>query len=101
MRPYQYLIFAFASVFLIIFILFFIVRSETLEWNTSVYEKKKISSIVGFYDLALSSEARQIRHRSYSDFFSAFSHMPSGFDLFPSGAFYLPPTYIIKQQNDQ
>lgn len=51
-------------------------------------EKRLFVSLTGMSDLALSSEAHFVRHRSMSDLFSIFSNSPTLTEYFPSTFVY-------------
>ena len=97
-RPYHYLVLAVLLLCIGINLIFFHMREARMYWNDRVKENQSITAILGLSDLALSTEARYIRHLSLSDFFSAFQDTPSGFDLFPSGSFVHPLHHRLMDQ---
>jgi len=73
--------------------LFFI--SETLYLslkNNHIEQKKVFVKHIGLPDLAVSTEAKYIRHRSLSDIFSIFSEDPEGISYFVTTFTYAPST---------
>jgi len=69
-------------------------RCRCTRWEESSPDTAALVSVLGLSDLALSTEARYIRHLSLSDVFSAFQDVPCGLDFLPSGSFYPPPAHI-------
>lgn len=55
--------------------------------------KQAAVRLIGLPDLALSTEARYIRHRSLSDFHSLFSEEGTLPEYFPSAFAYALPSY--------
>jgi hypothetical protein len=53
-----------------------------------VQQKRLLVSIESLPDLAISSEAHFVRHRSLSDLFSIFSNSPTLSEFFPSTFVY-------------
>jgi hypothetical protein len=64
------------------------------QWEESSSFNYAMISVLGLSDLAISTEARYIRHLSLADIFSAFQDTPGGLDFLPSGSFFPPPEHI-------
>lgn len=59
-----------------------------------IMTKKEAVAILKMPDLATSTEAHFIRHRSVSDLFEVFGMGPSLLPYFPSDYTYAPPSYL-------
>lgn len=86
----------FFFVFIVLFLLFFnieilfLLKNKTLTVE-QIKQKKLFTHFVGLPDLAFSTEATYIRHRSLSDFFSIYKddgslreYMPTTYTIAPS-----------------
>ena len=98
MRPYQYFCFLVAFVLICTGVAVFHNQYREKLFLERIDEEQSITALLGFSDLVLSTEARYIRHLSLADGFSPFQDIPSGFDIFPSGSFYLPIKDIFSGQ---
>ncbi len=59
--------------------------------------KKEVVGLIGLPDMALSTEAHYIRHRSLSDLCEVFGLGPALLPYFPSDYIYAPPSYLRSQ----
>ncbi len=57
-------------------------------------QKRAVVRLLGLPDLAMSTEAHAIRHRSLSNLFDVFGYGPSLLPYFPSDFIYAPPPYL-------
>jgi hypothetical protein len=62
--------------------------------NKHIEEKKIFVSKVGLPDLAISTEAKYIRHRSLSDVFSMFNENPISISYFLTSFVYAPSNVV-------
>lgn len=88
------LLVAFAAIFLLVAVLevgFLLLKHKTQEKTVEI--KHAAVTLIGLPDLALSTEARYIRHRSLSDFHSLFSEEGTLPEYFPSAFSYALPSY--------
>lgn len=85
---------AFAAIFLLVAALeigLLLVKQKKEQETDTI--KEAAVRLIGLPDLALSTEARYIRHRSLSDFHSLFSEEGSLPEYFPSAFTYALPPY--------
>lgn len=80
------------KLFLLLTLLFgvevlYLYATKTISKN-AITTKKEFVSVVGLSDLAISTEASYIRHRSLSDFFSAYRDDATLGDYFASSFVY-------------
>jgi hypothetical protein len=90
----QRFVVAFAAIFLLVAILevgFLLLKHNNQEKAAGI--KYAAVRLIGLPDLALSTEARYIRHRSLSDFHSLFSEEGTLPEYFPSAFTYALPPY--------
>ncbi|WP_281951276.1 hypothetical protein [Nitrosophilus kaiyonis] len=82
--------------FLIIFILFSFIGEGIFLYSKKIDIKTKKESVkvITMPDLAISTEAHFIRHRSITDLFEVFGLGPSLLPYFPSEFIYHPPKYL-------
>ncbi len=79
------------SFFLFFLTLFFCFEVGYLAFkDKKVEQKRAFVAKVGLPDIALSTEAKYIRHRSLSDIFSIFSEDPEGVSYFVTTYAYAP-----------
>ena len=79
------------SFFLFFLTLFFCFEAGYLAFkDKKVEQKRAFVAKVGLPDIALSTEAKYIRHRSLSDIFSIFSEDPEGVSYFVTTYVYAP-----------
>ncbi len=79
------------SFFLLFFAIFFSFEVGYLALKDKKIEQKRaFVAKVGLPDIALSTEAKYIRHRSLSDIFSIFSEDPEGVSYFVTTYAYAP-----------
>lgn len=79
------------TIFLLSFVLFFGAEVVYLAQKEKKIElKRAFVAKVGLPDIALSTEAKYIRHRSLSDIFSIFSEDPEGVSYFVTTYVYAP-----------
>ena len=93
-RPCHFLLIIVAILCVGVGVVAFHARHRSVKWHETVEENQRIAAVLGLSDPVFSTEGRYLRHLSASDLFSAFQDTPSGFDLFPSGAFFKPPLDI-------
>jgi hypothetical protein len=75
--------------------LFFIFETTYLSLKEkNISQKKLFVKKIGLPDLAVSTEAKYIRHRSLSDIFSIFSEDPEGVSYFVTTFTYAPSTVL-------
>jgi hypothetical protein len=56
----------------------------------------ELAGKLGLTDLCLFTEANYTRHPSQADMHTPFGNGPASLDLFPSGAFIMPPGVVRK-----
>ena len=61
-----------------------------IQKDSKIEQKRAFVKKVGLPDIALSTEAKYIRHRSLSDIFSIFSEDPEGVSYFVTTYVYAP-----------
>ena len=66
--------------------------------NIDIDAKKEAVKTILMPDLAISTEAHFIRHRSITDIFEVFGLGPSLLPYFPSDFIYSPPPYLNANQ---
>lgn len=85
---------AFAAIFLLVAILeITLILLKQKKGEEAAAIKQAAVTLTGLPDLALSTEARYIRHRSLSDFHSLFSEEGTLPEYFPSSFTYALPPY--------
>ena len=94
MRPSYYIGVAFLFIFVTMAGILAHAGQRCSRWEESSSGTFALILVLGFSDLAISTEARYIRHLSLSDTFSAFQDTPGGLDFLPSGSFFPPPDHI-------
>lgn len=83
----------FSSILILFITIIYLYNNETISEEQSV-KKNILVSITNLPDLALSTEAMYIRHRSLSDVFSLFKDSPSLLEYFPTSFVYNYSTNI-------
>ncbi|NOY90830.1 MAG: hypothetical protein GXP55_06420 [Deltaproteobacteria bacterium] len=77
-----------------------------LSWNVSARRAREaarrestraVVALLGFADLALSSDARWLRHPSQTEPGAAFADLPGALDIDPAGAAIGPPLPLLER----
>ncbi|BCD61683.1 hypothetical protein NitYY0826_C0544 [Nitratiruptor sp. YY08-26] len=81
------------------FILFVLLWGGGTAWMIhkqygNVQQKRAVVHLLQLPDLAMSTEAHCIRHRSLTNLFEVFGYGPSLLPYFPSTFIYAPPPYL-------
>jgi hypothetical protein len=75
-------------------VLFDAERRRTVD-REGAQARVRLAAALGLPDLALSSNARWLRHPSQAEPSAAFSDAPGSFDVDPAGAWIAPPRWIL------
>ncbi len=87
-------------VFFIVILSFFAIEMIVLSSRgVDVNDKRLFVSKIGLPDLAVSTEAKYVRHRSISDIFSIFNENPVSVSYFVTTFTYAPSTNLNNTPN--
>jgi len=73
------------------------VRARRQDEATRIGRTRAVVGLLGFADLALSSDARWLRHPSQAESGAAFADLPGALDIDPAGAAIGPPLTLLEQ----